>query len=153
MWDGFRWKPDALLGVGTCLGLILDETSLKMSKNCFCICSCMCRLGPAYTTCIHAYTTLFLRTQVCSWVSACVRMDLHMLGLTCMRGLWLVYMWRLIEALLYPILLNFLTISLPHAILMHILALFAPDDHCIILLIFILALKHHISWISLKSWI
>ena len=46
--DGFRWNPDILGGVGICLWLILDDTSLKMSKNCFCLCSCMHGLKLAY---------------------------------------------------------------------------------------------------------
>ena len=41
LWDGLRWKPDVLGGVGTCLGWILDDASLKMSKNYFCLCSCV----------------------------------------------------------------------------------------------------------------
>ena len=37
LWNRYRWKPDVLGRVGTCLGLILDDASLKMSKNCFCL--------------------------------------------------------------------------------------------------------------------
>ena len=48
--------------VGICLGLILDDASLKMLKNYFCLCSCMCGLGPAYAAYIHAYAVLFLHT-------------------------------------------------------------------------------------------
>ena len=33
LWDGFRWKPDTLGGVGTCLGWVLIKICLKMSKN------------------------------------------------------------------------------------------------------------------------
>ena len=42
-----------------CLGLILGDASLKMSKNYFYLCSCMRGLGPTYVTYIHAYVTLF----------------------------------------------------------------------------------------------
>ena len=93
LWDGFRWKPDTLGGVGTCLGLILDDASLKMSKNYFCLCSCVCRLG-------LVHVALFFRTQVCSWGSTYVGMDLRMWGLVYVRGLWPVYVRHLAEALL-----------------------------------------------------
>ena len=49
-------------GVGTCLGLILDDASLKMLKNCFCLCSCVCGLWLAYAVCIHVYAAFFLHT-------------------------------------------------------------------------------------------
>ena len=44
----------------------LDDVSLKMLKNCFCLCSCVRGLNPAYASCIHEYAALFLRMQVCS---------------------------------------------------------------------------------------
>ena len=33
LWDRFRWKPDTLGGVGTCLGWVLVEKRLRMLKN------------------------------------------------------------------------------------------------------------------------
>ena len=107
LWDEFRWKPNTLGGVGTCLGLILDDASLKMSKNCFCQCSYVCGLGPMYAACIHAYAALFLCTQVCSWGSMYVGMDLRMRGLVCVRGFWPAYVGHLAKALLFQFSLIF----------------------------------------------
>ena len=107
LWDEFRWKPDILGGVGTCLGLILDDASLKMLKNCFCICSCMCGLKPAYATYIHAYTVLLLRMQVCFWGSAYVGVDWRMWGLVYVHGFWPAYVRHLAKALLCPFSLIF----------------------------------------------
>ena len=80
----FRWKLDTLGGVGTCLGWVLIEACLKMSKNDplsmfthmwtrACIQglhSCvrgwdLCVCGP-----IHAYTYLFLSSCVCGFQPA-----------------------------------------------------------------------------------
>ena len=44
----------------------LDNASLKMSKNCLCLCSCVRGLGPAYVAHIHAYAALCLHMQVSS---------------------------------------------------------------------------------------
>ena len=35
LWDGFRWKPDVLGGVGTCLGWVLNHGRPRMSKKLF----------------------------------------------------------------------------------------------------------------------
>ena len=113
LWDGFRWKLDVLGGVGTCLGWILDDASLKMLKNYFCLCSCVRRLELAYATCIHVYAALFLRTQVCSWESTYVGMNLCTRGLVRMHGLWPPYERCLAEALLYPFLLIFHSFYFP----------------------------------------
>ena len=73
---------------------------LKMSKNCFCLCSCMRGLKFAYIAYIYAYVALFLCTQVCSWGSTYLGMNFHTRGLVHARGPWLAYMRRLAEALL-----------------------------------------------------
>ena len=100
--DGFRWKPDALGRVGTCLGCIFDNAFLKMLKNCFCLCSCVRGLRPVYIAYIHAYAALFLLTHVCSWGFVYVGMNLCPRGLVCVRVPWRMYVRRLAEALLYP---------------------------------------------------
>ena len=106
LWDEFRWKLDVLGGLGTCLGLILDDASL-IWKNCFCLCSCMRGLRSVYEACILVYATLFLCTQVRSWGSVYVGMDLCTRGLVCMHRLWPTYVKRLAKALLFPFLLLF----------------------------------------------
>ena len=90
----------------------MDDASLKMSKNGFCLCSCMRGLGLAYVSYIHAYVALFLRF--------------------CIRGNGPVYagyclcMWALTHvrempdrSSTLPILTYFSSISLPRAILTH----------------------------------
>ena len=42
----------------------MGDASLKMSKNYFCLCSCIRGLGPVYAAYIHAYIALFLRLYV-----------------------------------------------------------------------------------------
>ena len=48
------------------------------------------------------------------------------------------------------IFIYFSSVSLLHAILTHLFVIFASEYHCILLFIFILALKHHISQILLE---
>ena len=50
-----------------------------MLKNCFCLCSCVCGLGPAYV----AYTHV---TQLCSYIHRCVLEALHTWEWTCVHG-------------------------------------------------------------------
>ena len=59
-------KPNTLRRVGTCLGLILDDICLKMSKDTSCLCFCVRGLELAYVAWTYAYTALFFRMQVCS---------------------------------------------------------------------------------------
>ena len=109
--------------VGTCLWWILDNASLKMSKNCFCLCSCMRGLRPAYAACIHAYADLFLLTQVCSWGFVYVGINLRTRG-SCLRVWALTYVCEMPgRSLALPIFTYFSPVSLPYAIL-HIFLLF-----------------------------
>ena len=143
LWDGFRWKPDVLGGLEICLGLILDDASLKMLKNCFCLCSCMCGLGTIYVA-------LFLHMQVCSWGSAYMGMDLRTRGLVCMCGLWPAYVGHLAEALLLPIFTYFSPFSLSYAILTHFFFFFLSFLHLNITVTFYLSLLVHQNTIFLE---
>ena len=68
LWDGSRWNPDFLGGVGTCLGWFWFIACLKLSNEPFYLCSCvrihvhMCVGGFMRT---HP---LFMRTHLCSLV-------------------------------------------------------------------------------------
>ena len=131
-------------GVGTCLGLILDELCLEMSKDSSCLCFYMCRLEPMYATWTHAYVGLFLRL--------CVRWDgpayagscPHMWALTCVHEM-------LGRGLTLPIFTSFSTISLLYATLTPLFIIFSSEHHYILLLSLFLHQKHHFSTCSLES--
>ena len=134
LWGGFRWKPDILGGVGTCLGLILDDVCLKMTNNCFYLCPYVCRLRPAYATWIHSYAALFLRFCICG--------NRHAYARSCLRT-WALT--RVREAPgkgpTLPIFTYFSTISVLYAILIPLFVIFVSKHHYILLFIFILASK------------
>ena len=65
---------------------------------------------------------------------------------SCLRAWALTHICEMLDkSLALPIFTPLSTVSLPYAILTHILDIFASDYHCMILCIFILAPKHHIS--------
>ena len=139
--------------VGTCLWWILDNSSLKMLKNCFCLCSCMRGLRPAYAACIHAYVDLFLLTQVCSWGFVYVGINLRTWG-SCLRVWALTYVREMPgRSLALPIFTYFSPVSLPYAMLTHIFVIYVFEYHYIILFTFTYALQYHFLRISLESWI
>ena len=107
LWDGFRWKRDTLGGVGTCLGLILDDICLKMSKDTFYLCFYVRGLKLVYVAWSYLYATQFLCTQVCSWGFTDVGSGLHTWGLVYVHGPWPTYVRRLTKALLCPFSLLF----------------------------------------------
>ena len=80
--------------------MILDDASLKMSKNYFYLCSCMRGLRPAYAAYIHAYVVLFLCMQVYFLGSTYV-------GWTCICRILSAYVRCLAKALLCPFSLIF----------------------------------------------
>ena len=79
-----------------------------MSKNCFCLCSCMHGLEIADASWNHAYIALFLHSQLCSWGFAYVGVGLRTRGSVCIRGLWPAYVRCLAKALLCPFSLFFI---------------------------------------------
>ena len=109
-WCVFRWKPNTLGGVETCLEMILGDMCWKMLKDSSCLCFCVRGLEPVYVAWTYAYAALFLRTQVYSWGSAYVGMGLHMRGPVCVSRLWPAYVRCLAEALLclFPVLFQLL---------------------------------------------
>ena len=124
----------------------MDDASLKMSKNGFCLCSCMRGLGLAYVSYIHAYVALFLRF--------------------CIRGNGPVYagyclcMWALTHvrempdrSSTLPILTYFSSISLPRAILTHFFFFFFSFLHPTITISFFLSSFLHQNIIFSKFYL
>ena len=129
MRDGFRWKPDTLRGIGTCLGWVLIEKTLKKSKNTL-LCSFLC----ACAACIHAYVGLFLSACVCSLVHepkhACSILCMQPYSCACVApgrnpslGIWTPFSSVLHQ---FGILTSFLTIFASHY-MPHITSRFIVD--------------------------
>ena len=108
--------------------------------------ACIHSLYSCVRSSILVYAGAFLRFCVCGNGPAYIGSCLHAWALTHILK-------TLGKSPALPIFTPISIVSLPFAILTHILVIFAFDCHCIILFIFILAPKHQISWISLKSWI
>ena len=86
------------------------------------------------------YTWKCWRTaSICA--SACLGSSLRKWDPVCIRGLWHAYIGRMAEALFCSFSLQFWIFSLLYAILTHLFVIFASEHHCILLFIFILALK------------
>ena len=104
-----------------CLGLILGDASLKMSKNYFYLCSCMRGLGHVVLVCAGMLLRLYVHGNGLAYAGSC----LHAWALT-----------RLCEtsrrSLTLPIFTSFSYVSLQFAILTHIFVIFAPEYHCIL---------------------
>ena len=107
LWDGFRWKPGTLGGVGICLGLIVDDICLKLLKETFCLFFCVHGLKPSYVSWTYAYAGLFLRTQAYSRGYVYMGASLRTQGPICIRGPWPAYMRWLADSLLCPFSLIF----------------------------------------------
>ena len=105
----------------------MDDASLKMSKNCLCLCSYMRGLGPTYVTYIHAYASLFLRL--------CVRGNGPVYAGSCLCSWALTRVHETSSrSSTLPIFTYFSSVSLPCAILTHLFVIFAFAYHYILFL-------------------
>ena len=138
LWDWFRWKHDNLGGVGIYLRLILDHACLKILKNCFCLWACICSLNSCIRGSVFVYTGLFLGFCIRGSGSTYAGSHRCTRALTCIREMPS-------RSPTLPIFTYFSSVSLRYAILTNLFVIFAPEYHCILLFIFILASKYHFS--------
>ena len=143
-WQLRRGRNMSRIDFGWCFFENVKELLLSMFLHVWAR-ACLRNLYSYVRNSVLAYAGMFLRLYIRRNGPAYARSCLHAWALARVRDV----RQKPCSAHFY----SFLTVSLLYAILTHILVIFASNYHCIILFIFILALKHHISWISLESWI